>query len=162
MLLFVEKKNQENQQEWLSTLDMLPISDAIFAKKYNVANSGIDWILYDVYKIASDFPLEISTFGHIFDNEVNMAMKYRSQRLRIANKFLSKSTRDDLKGLKLTCARVVCIHNFHISFFFSRINWDKRKTEESKRIERQRHKNGFITRITTGAHIMDLNMLFYV
>lgn len=153
---------QENQQKWLGTLDMLPISDAIFAKKYHVANSGIDWILYDVYKIASDFPLEISTFGHILDNEVNTAMEYESQRLRTANKFLSKSTRDDLKGLQLTCARVVCIHNFRLSFFRSWINWDKRRTKERKRKERQRHKNGFITRITTGAHIMDLNMLFYV
>lgn len=126
---------QENQQEWLSTLDMLPISDAIFAKKYDVANSGIDWILYDVYKIASDFPLEISTFGHILDNEVNTAMKYESQRLRIANKFLSKSTRDDLKGLKLTCARVVCIHNFVLSFFFlnklrQKNNGKERKEED--------------------------------
>lgn len=95
---------------------MLPISDVIFAKKFQNANSGIDWVLYDVYKIASDFPLEVSTYGHIFDNEVNTAIKYAYRRLKITNKFLSKSTRDDLKGLKLTCARVVCMHNFFFLF----------------------------------------------
>lgn len=89
---------------------MLPISDVIFAKKLHDTNSGIDWILYDVYKIATDFPLEISTYGHIYDNEVATAIKFPYQRLKITEKFLSKSTRDDLKGLKLTCARVVCIH----------------------------------------------------
>lgn len=91
-------------------LDMLPISDVIFAKKNpNASSCGIDWILYDVYKIAHDFPLEISTYGHIMsNNEAKEAIKYPYQQLKIMDKFLSKSTRDDLKGLKLTCARVVC------------------------------------------------------
>lgn len=92
---------------------MFPISDVIFAKKFHDTNSGIDWILYDVYKIATEFTLEISTYGHIyFDNEATTAIKSAYQRLKITDKFLSKSTRDDLKGLKLTCARVVCMHNF--------------------------------------------------
>lgn len=88
---------------------MLPISDVIFAKRYNANACGIDWILYDVYKIAHDFPLEISTYGHIiWNNDDERAIKYPYQQLKITDKFLSKSTRDDLKGLKLTCARVVC------------------------------------------------------
>lgn len=119
---------------------MLPISDVIFAKKSQDSNSGdggigigIEWILYDVYKIASDFPLEISTYGHIFDNEVNTPMKYAQQRLKITNKFLSKSTRDDLKGLKLTCARVVCVYIIFFVFRFSFVCIklrDKRKMNE--------------------------------
>lgn len=104
-----------DHQQWLIALDMLPISEVMFAQKSSSTNSesGIDWILYDVYKIASDFPLEISIYGLIFSKnttiESNEAFEFPEQRLEIDAKFLSKSTRDDLKGVQLKCGFVVCI-----------------------------------------------------
>lgn len=114
---------------------MLPNSDVTFAKKFYNSNSNIGWTLYDIYKIASDFPLEISTYAHILVDEATTPVKYTFQRLKIMDKFFSKSTRDDLKGLKLRCARVVCTHLFfrHIAFliigkkkiFEKNKNWHK-------------------------------------
>lgn len=107
---------------------MLPISEAIFAKSYgNVSNTDIDWILFDVYKIAPNFPLEVSIYGHVFaenilkDGENTTSQIVFSQRFKLADKFLSKSTRDDLKGLKLTCGLGVSFSIFskcpHFSTF---------------------------------------------
>lgn len=99
---------------------MLPISEVIFAYRHvNSFDDNIDWILYDVYKIASQFPLEMLMYGNIFNK---FALNDRDQRcsadctqncIVIEKKFLNKSIRDDLKGLKLKCGLVVCI------FFFS-------------------------------------------
>lgn len=95
---------------------MLPISDVKFAKSFkNPSESAIDWIIFDIYKIASHFPLEVETYGHILNNNTIINIKNptyqttETQRVRIDDKFLSKSLRDDLKGLKLTCGLVVCI-----------------------------------------------------
>lgn len=100
---------------------MLPISEAIFAKSYkNTSDFNIDWILFDVYKIAPHYPLEVSTYGYIFneniisDEENEVWQSFTTQRFRLADKFLSKSTRDDLKGLKLKCGLVVCICFIHL------------------------------------------------
>lgn len=89
---------------------MLPISNVIFAKSYtNESNSNIDWILFDIYKIATIFPLEVSIYGYIFlentlgDDKNQTSNRFASERFMLADKFLSKSTRDDLKGLQLTC-----------------------------------------------------------
>lgn len=88
---------------------MLPISNAIYAKNLTTdSNSNIDWILFDVYKIAPDFPLEVSIYGHI-STENQTSNNIVPERFKLADKFLSKSTRDDLKGLELTCGLGVCI-----------------------------------------------------
>lgn len=98
---------------WLSTLDMLPISEAMFAKKFHNSNSSVDWILFDVYKVASDFPLQVSTYGYIFNKSTNIDSNPTNlrdcDRLRTTDKFRSKSVRDDLQGLKLTCGKAVSI-----------------------------------------------------
>lgn len=100
--------------EWLTTLDMLPISDAKFAKSIsNNSDSTIEWVLFDIYKVASHFPLEVATYGYILNNNTIINIQnpayqtIETQRIRIADKFLSKSLRDDLKGLRLTCGLVV-------------------------------------------------------
>lgn len=104
-----------DRQQWLSALNMLPISESIFVKKFQNIDTGsnINWILFDVYKIAADFPLEVSIYGYIFNETIiNSTNNEHStqQRLQITDKFLSKSTRDDLKGLQLKCGLAVCIH----------------------------------------------------
>lgn len=98
---------------------MLPISDVKFAKSIN-NKSNIDWILFDVYKIAPHYPLEVSIYGYVFNEHTVFNIKnpvYQTiemQRVRIADKFLNKSLRDNLKGLKLTCGLVVCIHYLNV------------------------------------------------
>lgn len=107
---------------------MLPISDVIFAKRLHNANfCDIDYILYDVYKISTDFPLEISAYGHIILNDE------AANAIKIMDKFLRKSTRDDLKGLKLTCARVVCYicKFFFLHFFLNKLGF-KGETQKKK------------------------------
>lgn len=89
---------------------MLPISQVIFTQMKNDST----WILYDVYKVAPHFPLEISVFGYIlprenaleFDIGCAAQQKYHS-RVQVVDKFQSKSTRNDLKGLKLMCGLVI-------------------------------------------------------
>lgn len=109
-----------DQQQWLTTLNMLPISETMFANKFeHFANEpNINWILFDVYKIAPNYPLEISTYGYIFKeptiNYTNNFTNDSTQRLQITTKFLSKSTRDDLKGLQLKCGLVVGIFTYFI------------------------------------------------
>lgn len=93
---------------------MLPISEAIFAKKFHRSNSDIDWILFDVYKIAPDYPLEVSVYGYTFDVST---MPFHGDRIEITEKFRSKSARDNLKGLTLTCGLVVCIE--YCKLFYS-------------------------------------------
>lgn len=113
---------QSNHQQWLSKLDMLPISEAMFAKRFK-SNSEllIDWILFDVYKIAASFPLVVSVYGFIHSNKTGvfkgdefptsnqLTQNTIDQRIQITDKFQSKSVRDDLQGLKLKCGLVVCI-----------------------------------------------------
>lgn len=95
---------------------MLPISEAMFAKRFrNTSNSNIDWILFDVYKIAPHYPLEVSIYGYVFNEKINEISNYQTtyfQRLQVTDKFSSKSNRDNLKGLHLKCGLVVCIKNF--------------------------------------------------
>lgn len=107
-------------QKWLNTLDMLLLSDAKFAKSVsNSSGSSIDWILFDVYKVAPHFPLEISAYGYVFNRNTIANIKNsiyqtaETARVRIADKFLSKSVRDDLKGLRLTCGLVVCTRSMN-------------------------------------------------
>lgn len=101
---------------------MLPISEAMLAKDVrNNSDANIDWILFDVYKIAADFPLQVSVYGYIFDgyneNDV-VAEDSKHERIKVTDKFRSKSTRDDLMGLKLKCGLVVCTKFQFILFFF--------------------------------------------
>lgn len=95
---------------------MLPISESMFAKRFKAkANSKsiIDWILFDVYKIASNYPLELSVYGFIYNKSGaitnNNSTQNEIERIQITDKFQSKSVRDDLQGLKLKCGLVVCI-----------------------------------------------------
>lgn len=109
----------------LGLLNILPISEVIVAKRKNV-NATIKtakWFLYDVYRIASNYPLEISLFGQIMNdvNDTNIMdaeclTKEKNNKLSVTKKFLSKSTRDDLKGLTLTCGLVVSIKRCNIFF----------------------------------------------
>lgn len=104
-----------DDQAWLITLDMLPVSDVIYAipNTNNKWNSTIDWIFFDIYKIAPNFPLEISIFAFIYNSnaveidEYDCPWKWAWQRVSVTPKFQSKSTRDDLKGLQLRCGLVV-------------------------------------------------------
>lgn len=103
-----------DKKQWLSTLDMLPVSEAMFAKKFHDSNASIDWILYDVYKVAPDFPLQVSTYGYIFNASTNINSNpidlRAGARLQTTDKFRSKSVRDDLQGLQLTCGKAVKRH----------------------------------------------------
>lgn len=97
---------------------MLPISEAMLAKSFSDQSDGIiDWILFDVYKIAPDFPLDVSVYGYILKennaaNEINSIYQEPvAKRIRVTDKFQSKSTRDDLMGLKLKCGLVVCMQS---------------------------------------------------
>lgn len=74
------------------------------------------WLLFDVYKVAAKYPLEISLFATIFAEEdatdpykADFAHKYNNESLRITDKFQRKSTRLDLKGLSLDCGLVASI-----------------------------------------------------
>lgn len=93
---------------------MLPVSDAIYAMRYGPA-AVIGWILFDVYKIASQFSLEVSVFAFILSSiEVNALefddpVEWAQQRVNVMEKFQSKSTRDNLQGLKLKCGLVVSV-----------------------------------------------------
>lgn len=93
---------------------MLPISEAMIAKRFK-ANSKliINWILFDVYKIAANFPLEVSVYGFIYTEKGaitnNKSTQNAIERIQITDRFQSKSVRDDLQGLKLKCGLVVCI-----------------------------------------------------
>lgn len=93
---------------------MGPISEVIFAKHW-INSYNVEWILFDVYKIALHYPLEVSKFGIVLAEISDTAVEYQcpldwlNQRLKIAKKFQSKSTRNDLKGLKLKCGLVVRI-----------------------------------------------------
>lgn len=85
----------------------------IFVKR-NSKDTMVKWMLYDVYKIASKYPLQITLFGYImFENYLetvdfdSTCSENRNARLIMADKFLSKSTRDDLQGLTLSCGLVV-------------------------------------------------------
>lgn len=96
---------------------MLPLSEVKFAKSMSndSASMFMDWILFDVYKIAPDFPLEVSVYGYVFNKNTidyeNLAKPQDAiyERIKITDKFQSKSTRNDLMGLKLKCGLVVCI-----------------------------------------------------
>ncbi|XP_031620817.1 glutamate receptor ionotropic, delta-2-like isoform X2 [Contarinia nasturtii] len=92
---------------------MLPISEAMFAKRFrNISDPAIDWILFDIYKIAPHFPLEVSIYGHVFNKNtiinVNADNKMtKTQWIQVTDKFTSKSNRDDLMGLQLKCGLVI-------------------------------------------------------
>lgn len=99
---------------------MLPVSDAIYAMCFsntmdNSTVAVIDWILFDVYKIASHFPLEVSVFAFILNSTVVNAhefddpVEWAQQRVNVMAKFQSKSTRDNLQGLRLKCGLVVSV-----------------------------------------------------
>lgn len=90
---------------------MLPISEAMFAKKFPNNDQSIDWILFDVYQIAPNYPLKVSTYGYIFregaSNYTDNKPDGSSQHLQTTAQFLNKSIRDDLNGLQLVCGLVV-------------------------------------------------------
>lgn len=101
-------------QNWLHQLDMLPGSESVYARRYkNTTNdaSSIEWHLYDVYKIAPEYPLAIAKLGRVFDETTSSADKgkFRSplDSMEVEARFYNKSSRDDLQGLKLKCGLVV-------------------------------------------------------
>lgn len=111
---------------------MLPISNVIYAKRTNNTSEIIEWILFEVYKVAPTFPLDISIFANVLKSNAVQANEYEQrwlwawQRVNVTEKFQSKSTRDDLKGLKLTCGLAVNFENklekngnVHLKYSFS-------------------------------------------
>lgn len=79
-------------------------------------DTRVKWLLYDVYKVASSYPLQISLFGHILSESYLVTLdldsscsENRNERMVLTEKFLSKSTRDDLQGLTLSCGLVVSL-----------------------------------------------------
>lgn len=81
----------------LESLDILPLSEMVVVK-FESPNSKYSFL--NVYKVAKNFPIDIS---HLGTAEVSK----RSTNLELDEKFLSKSTRKDLKGIQLQCALVV-------------------------------------------------------
>lgn len=99
-------------QEWLETLNMLPISHFVYTKRnMNMNDEIVDWSLFDVYRVAPQFPLEIRKFGHIFNESTNAdytaATGSPSKYIDVDKIFYNKSSRDDLKGLKIRCGLAV-------------------------------------------------------
>lgn len=100
--------------EWLQQLDMLPVSELVYGKQLinAPANASFaDWQLYDIYKIAPQYPLAVSTLGRVFgetptpdyEREHWSPLDY----MKVQPSFYNKSSRDDLQGLKLKCGLVV-------------------------------------------------------
>lgn len=88
--------SQNETKTLLQTLDILPISEVL------VGRCGASkCLLFDVYKIAADFPLEIALFGTI-----NFVPSKDSEIL-VEPKFLSKLTRKNFRGFALRCILVV-------------------------------------------------------
>lgn len=97
----------------LDTLDIFPISEVIYAKRIR-NETLVNWLLYDVYKVAPNYPLQVSLFAHLMaeeyleDDSLNATCPMnRNARVILAEKFLRKSTRDDLQGLRIKCGRAV-------------------------------------------------------
>lgn len=82
---------------------MLAISEVIYAKR-----NKLNWILFDIYKIASDFPINVSVFGAINGIE-------QVQLLMAAT---TGSRRRNLQGLIIPCG--LAVNN--ILFSLARIN----------------------------------------
>lgn len=76
----------------------MPISEVLVVQS-NLSSDK--YVFIDVYKIAKNFPLEISVFGFA-DISTN------STELQLTQKFLTKLTRKDVHGVQLRCALVVC------------------------------------------------------
>lgn len=93
-------------------MDILPISEVIFAKKLN--SDIIQWQLFDLYKIASDFPLKVLPFGTleistVDGNECEAEIPSESI-LKVTARVTTGSRRKDLEGLKIPCGLVVCMN----------------------------------------------------
>lgn len=95
----------------MDELGIFPISEVMFARKQSPAlNTSYKWVLFDIYKIAAGWPLQISRFAYIFNenNKANSELTpHRDNQLILSDKFVRKSTRLDLKGLALDCGLVV-------------------------------------------------------
>lgn len=103
----------------MATLKLWPISDVKYA--INQTNgTEAQWKLFDIYKIGEDFSLEIFVFGFIvaddFTELIPKTVSTEEHRFRMTELFLSKSIRNDLKGLKLTCGLVASIQ-FEVFYF---------------------------------------------
>lgn len=80
---------------------MLKISEVIYAKRSRV--NPIEWQLLDIFKIAPNFPMNVSLFGHVNgngNNEVQLVMRATTV-----------SRRGNLQGLLLPCGIVVSNFN---------------------------------------------------
>lgn len=62
------------------------------------------YVFTDVYKIAKNDPLQLSVFGFA-------DILRNSSELQVTQKFLSKLTRKNFRGIQLRCALVVCTTN---------------------------------------------------
>lgn len=91
----------------LTTLDILPISKVIVAKRSS--NPGIEWIRFDVYRLGvGDYGLEWSRLDTISRNNVTVSQNFPPSR------------RLNLKGVSIICGLVVssfsaCIERFLFS-----------------------------------------------
>lgn len=100
---------QETYRNQLNQMGIFPISEVMFANKQPPA-SNLSWLLFDVYKVAANFPLEISVYAKIFNDYEDLDNQWLNNKnwlIEIADKFRNKSTRLDLKGLALDCGLVV-------------------------------------------------------
>lgn len=89
---------------------MLPVSESVYTERHiNMSDESVDWILFDVYKIAPNFPLEISELGRISDEKSIADYDVATTYMEVGSRFYNKSSRDDLKGLKIKCGLVVSI-----------------------------------------------------
>lgn len=87
---------QSKTKTFLQPLDILPISQVLV-----IRCGTLKCLLFDVYKIASDFPLEISLFGSID------LRPSEDSRILVEATFLKKLTRKNFRGLALRCVLVV-------------------------------------------------------
>lgn len=103
-------------QDWLITLDMLPISELVYTKRFanDTEQSPLFWMLFDVYKIAPQYPLEMSKIGRIINepsvSNYGVANWPSPYDIDMEPRFYNKSVRNDLMGLRIRCGLVVSIH----------------------------------------------------
>lgn len=74
--------------------EVLAISEVIYA--FRTGHPSNQWQLFDLYKVASDFPMNLSPFGSV--NGTNLQLYMRPT---------TGSRRKDLQGLRVPCAVVV-------------------------------------------------------
>lgn len=81
---------------------MLPNSDVVLVRFDAKENK---WILYDVYKVASDYTLTVTIFGWI--NDQRKEVYCNDEDLQLNKEFYKINSRKNLKGVHLPCGSLV-------------------------------------------------------